>query len=276
MSQNFFPSKRLGQNFLNNPDILRRICSYGELHPDDHVIEIGPGFGSLTNILCAESGHVTAIEKDVELYKHLSGTMSGIMNLELLQGDILKYDFKDFYSGKKLKLVSNLPYNISSPVLFKLISERDIFSLIVIMLQKELAERIASRPGSRIYGSLSVIAQTFFNIIKVMTVPSSAFKPKPKVDSAVLQLTSLEEPPAHIQNIETYLKVVRSSFSSRRKMLPNSLVSGFSRDIVNEAIERSGIYRKRRAETLTIPEFARLSNEIYFLQQSTSNFSRSF
>ena len=276
MSDKFFPSKKLGQNFLKDLNILNKICSFGDLEPDDHVIEIGPGFGSLTKILCAKAGHVTAIERDIALYEYLKHSITGTGNLELIQGDILKYEFRNFYKGKKLKLLSNLPYNISSAVLFKLIDEKDYFDIVVIMLQKEVAERIASGPGSRIYGSLSVIMQTFFDIRNVMKIPPSAFKPRPKVDSAVLQLSPLGELPAYIEDLDTYRMVVKASFSSRRKMLANSLGSKFPKDIVTEAIHRSDIDGKRRAETLKISEFARLANEIHFLQQSTSNLRRSF
>jgi len=276
VSDKFFPSKKLGQNFLKDLNILNKICSFGDLEPDDHVIEIGPGFGSLTKILCAKAGHVTAIERDIALYEYLKHSITGTGNLELIQGDILKYEFRNFYKGKKLKLLSNLPYNISSAVLFKLIDEKDYFDIVVIMLQKEVAERIASGPGSRIYGSLSVIMQTFFDIRNVMKIPPSAFKPRPKVDSAVLQLSPLGELPAYIEDLDTYRMVVKASFSSRRKMLANSLGSKFPKDIVTEAIHRSDIDGKRRAETLKISEFARLANEIHFLQQSTSNLRRSF
>lgn len=272
----FFPTRKLGQNFLKDRNTLNKICDAGELRGKDHVLEIGPGFGSLTEILCTRAGHVTAVEKDRRLYEHLREHFSHVQNLELIHDDILKTGISVFSKGEKLKIISNLPYSISSQILIRLIEERASLILAVIMLQKEVAERIASGPGSKTYGSLSVIIQTFFRVSRVIKVPPSAFRPKPKVDSSVLKLVPLDELPVEITDLDIYKRVVRASFSSRRKIIKNSLSSDFPGDMVITALQQAEIDINRRAEELDLEDFARLSNKFYLLQQSTSSDNRSF
>ncbi|MGI9534225.1 MAG: ribosomal RNA small subunit methyltransferase A, partial [Thermodesulfobacteriota bacterium] len=168
----------------------------------------------------------------------------------------------------RIKFISNLPYNITSPVLSILFENREIFSNIVIMVQKEVGERIASGPNTRIYGSLSVISQTYFDIKKVCFVPSSAFKPRPKVDSVVLKLVPVKSFSKKINDSSIYKNVVQSSFSSKRKMISNSLKSSFEKEDIEFCLKKSGIDGKRRAETLRIEEFIELSNNFFQLQQS--------
>lgn len=272
----FFPSRKLGQNFLKDRNILNRICDAADIDKNDHVVEIGPGFGSLTELLCSAAGLVTAVEADYRLFKHLGIHFSSVSNINIVRGDILKTGFRPFYRQKQIKIISNLPYNISSQILFRIIDERDILGLAVIMLQKELADRLLSDPGSRTYGALSVIFQTFFDISRVTKVPSSAFSPKPKIDSTVLKLSPLKEPRVNIMDHDLYRKVVRSSFSARRKIIKNSLSFDFPETQVIKALSEAGIDINRRAESLDIRDFARLANAVYFLQQSISSVKRSF
>lgn len=272
----FFPSRKLGQNFLKDRNILNRICDAAGVDENDHVVEIGPGFGSLTELLCSAAGLVTAVETDYRLCEHLGIHFSSVRNINIVRADILKTGFRPFYRHKQIKIISNLPYNISSQILFRIIDERDILRLAVIMLQKEVADRLLSDPGSRTYGALSVIFQTFFDINRVIKVPPSAFRPKPKIDSMVLKLLPLRESRVNIMDQNLYRKVVRASFSARRKIIKNSLSSGFPETTVTKALSEAGIDINRRAESLDMRDFARLANAFYFLQQSTSSVKRSF
>lgn len=254
-----FPSKSLGQNFLRDKGVLSRIVDLAELTEQDEVLEIGPGLGALTIELAKRAGRVIAVEKDRKLAGRLSDLSSEYGNIELVSEDSLKVDFRSFFRGRKIKVVSNLPYSVSTPILFKLLQARDIFSSLVLMLQLEVGERIASPPGSKKYGSISVLLQTYMDISLKFRVPPAAFWPKPKVYSAVLQLVPLPSPRVPIADEGLYEQVIRAAFSSRRKMLSNSLQSAFSKESVIMALESSGIDRKRRAETLSVQEFGVLA-----------------
>ena len=180
-----YPSKRLGQNFIKDTRVIERIVEIAELSKEDQVIEIGPGLGALTFALAEKAGKVVAIEKDKRLLSRLSGVCGEYPNVELISGDSLKVDFRDFYRGRKMKVISNLPYSISSPVLFKLLKDRDVFSCFILMLQREVGERITAKPGGKLYGSISVLIQTYMDISLAFSVSPYAFWPKPKVDSVV-------------------------------------------------------------------------------------------
>jgi 16S rRNA (adenine1518-N6/adenine1519-N6)-dimethyltransferase len=257
-----YPSKSLGQNFLRDKRVLSRIINLAELTEDDQVLEIGPGLGALTEELAKRAGRVVAVEKDKKLITHLSELTQAYGNIELISEDSLNIDFRSLFKGGGIKVVSNLPYSVSTPILIKLLETRDIFSSLVLMLQLEVGERIASGPGTKKYGSISVLLQTYFDITLEFRVPPAAFWPKPKVHSVVLKLVPLPSPRVHIADEKLYEKVIRAAFSSRRKMLGNSLQSGFSKDFVLKALELSEIDRKRRAETLTIKEFGALAENI--------------
>ena len=253
------PSKSLGQNFLKDKNILDKIVSLAELTRQDVVLEIGPGLGALTEELARRAGNVVAVEKDKKLIPRLSELSETYGNIELIIEDSLKVDFRSLFKGGDIKVVSNLPYSVSTPILIKLLAARDIFSTLVLMLQLEVGERIASGPGSKKYGSISVLLQTYFDITLELRVPPAAFWPKPKVHSVVLKLVPLKAPRVHIADEKLYEKVIRAAFSSRRKMLGNSLQSAFPKASVIKALESSGIDGKRRAETLTIKEFGTLA-----------------
>ena len=260
--------KKLGQNFLADRNILEKICDAARLSKKDRVLEIGPGKGSLTQLLAERAGSVVAVEKDARLEKFLRGKFSESKNVELVFEDALRTDFARFRGAGKMKLVSNLPYNISTQVLLRVLDRKELFSRAVIMLQKEVAGRISSPHGSRDYGSLSVLLQNRFDISPAFRVPRGAFFPVPKVESAVVTLDPLEEPRFEVLGESTFRTVARQAFSSRRKMIRNSLCNFFEKQTVLRALEDSGIDGERRAESLSVGEFARLSNSFHKLSVS--------
>lgn len=260
--ENAFPRKSLGQNFIKDPRVIERIVEAAELSADDCVLEIGPGMGALTVSLAEKAGKVISIEKDERVIVPLRNLLEGYPNTEVVRADGLKIDFKDFYAGKKMKAVSNLPYSISTPVLIKLLWDRDMFSSLVLMLQLEVGQRIIARPGGRQYGSLSVLIQTYMDVKILFRVPPSAFWPKPKVDSVVLKFVPLPGPRVPLSDERIHERVLRAAFSSRRKMLGNSLQSLLSRGAAESALAACGIDRSRRAETLSIEEYGLLANEV--------------
>jgi 16S rRNA (adenine1518-N6/adenine1519-N6)-dimethyltransferase len=261
------PKKSLGQNFIIDLEVLDRMSEIAELTRNDEVLEIGAGLGTLTAFLAERAKRVVAIEMDKRLFEKLNKSFHHLSNLELLMGDVLRINLRELFTGNKMKVVSNLPYSITSPILMKLLENRDIFSLLVIMIQREVGERITASPGGRDYGSISVLLQTFFDISIELTVPPEAFWPKPKVDSVVLKLNPLRNPRIEIRDIEVFKKIVRASFSSRRKILANSLSSLVPKDEVEEILKSAEIDRKRRAETLSIEEFGRLTEEAFNIGQ---------
>ncbi len=257
-----FPRKSLGQNFITDRRVIDRIVETAEISGEDEVLEIGPGIGALTLALAGAAGRVVAVEKDERVISRLREILEGYPGAEVIEGDCLKLDYGDLYRGKKMKVVSNLPYSISTPVLIKLLRDRAMFSSLILMLQLEVGERIAAAPGSRKYGSLSVLIQTYMDVKMVFRVPPSAFWPKPKVDSAVLRFVPLPRPRVPVPDERLHETVLRAAFSSRRKMLGNSLRSLLPKEAVESVLDSCGIDRSRRAETLTIAEFGRLAEEV--------------
>ncbi len=272
----FRPTKKLGQNFLTDKTVINRILDSAALDSKDVVIEVGPGKGALTGRIATIVKNVYAIEKDNFLFGELNNKYASLSNLTLINEDALRTDFKTFEGNPKIKFIANLPYNITSPMLSRLTENRDLFSNIIIMIQKEVGDRIASEPGNKTYGSLSVLIQTFFNVTRLFTVPPGSFKPKPKVDSVVIKLVPTQTHCDLIKDINLYSRVVKSSFSSRRKMINNSLKSEFNKEEIEISLSNSEISGKRRAETMEVSEFIRLANNIYELQQSTSSDNSSF
>ncbi|MGH7900192.1 MAG: 16S rRNA (adenine(1518)-N(6)/adenine(1519)-N(6))-dimethyltransferase RsmA, partial [Thermodesulfobacteriota bacterium] len=258
-AENIYPKKSLGQNFIIDIEIINQIIEIAGLSKDDEILEIGAGLGTLTVYLADKVKRVVAIEKDRRLSKELEKSLSEIKNLELYNEDILQVDLRRFYNENKMKVVSNLPYSISSPILIRLLEKRELYSLIVIMIQREVGERIVAKPGGRDYGSLSVLLQTYMEVTIGLRVPSDAFWPKPKVESVVIKLIPLNRPRIKITHEKLFNKVVRAAFSTRRKILGNALSSIFPKDKLNAILNSSGIDRTRRAETLSIEEFARIT-----------------
>jgi 16S rRNA (adenine1518-N6/adenine1519-N6)-dimethyltransferase len=258
ITQKIRPRKSLGQSFIKDPYVLERIEEIAELSKEDEALEVGAGLGALTVFLAKRVKRVVAIEKDERFLEKLGQILSRLTNVEIISGDVLQLNLREFYRGNKIKVVSNLPYSVSSPILLKLLEEGDIFSLFTIMLQREVGERICAPPGSKQYGSLSVLIQTYMDATVELHVPPEAFWPRPDVHSVVVKLIPLRSPKVYISDEVLYRKIVRAAFSSRRKMLANYLLSIFPKEKVEEILKGSEIDRKRRAETLSLEEFGRL------------------
>ena len=260
------PKKQLGQNFLVNPEVLNIILEAGELTDGDTVIEIGAGLGHLTDVLAQRAKQVIAVEVDELLYKALAAQFSIDSRVHLLNADILKLEFNSFFesdlTSSTYKIIANLPYNITTPILWKLLAHRKQIHSCVLMMQKEVAERIIAGPGGKDYGALTIGVAYHAESTLIATLSPENFYPAPKVDSALLKLTMRDSPVVSVENEELFFKVVRTGFRTRRKMLKNALVRGrfASADGLAAAFEELGIAPERRAETLDITEFAAFAN----------------
>ena len=265
----FHFSKSKGQNFLTQRWVPERIVCASGIDKTCGVIEIGPGFGPLTQELCQKAGKVVAIEVDQTLQPVLRETVGEFSNLEILFADALKTDLPaivaDEFSGLRPVACANLPYYITSPVLTKLLESR-CFSLITVMVQREVAQRICAAPGSRDYSAFTVLCNYHAQPELLFDVPASCFFPQPKVTSAVVCLKVRTEPPAELLDEHTFFRTVRAAFAQRRKTLLNALSSGFSelgKSELAETLHTCGISPMVRGETLDIPSFAILSNALY-------------
>jgi 16S rRNA (adenine1518-N6/adenine1519-N6)-dimethyltransferase len=251
-------SKRhLGQNFLFDPSILNRMIQAARLSPEDTVVEIGPGHGRLTALLAARVKRVIAIELDPSLYERLRGTLSAYDNIEVVHSDALKYPYDTLDA---FKVVANIPYYITTPIIFRLFEHRDRISSITVTVQREVARRMVAGPGGKDYGVLSLMVQYYGKAKMEFVVPRGAFRPVPKVDSAVVHIELYEKPPVDVRDERFFFRVIKTAFSQRRKMLLNGLKS-VSGDI-RERLVLAGIDPARRPETLSMEEFARLSDEL--------------
>lgn len=262
------PAKRLGQHFLVDKGTMMSIVRAAEVNSEDTVVEVGPGLGEMTKLLALRAKRVIAIELDGALVTLLRDRLAAFENVALLREDALKFDFLNESRkwGEKLKVVANLPYNISTQLGFRFVETREAFSTMTLMFQREVAERIVALPGSRQYGILSVLLQLHCDVSLRLRVPSSSFYPRPKVESAVVRLDFLQGPRVEITDEELFRKVVKASFGHRRKTLRNSLKNSLSLEGKGKAIEmslcRAGIDPERRGETLTLQEFANLTEAI--------------
>jgi 16S rRNA (adenine1518-N6/adenine1519-N6)-dimethyltransferase len=265
--------KSLGQNFLIDTNILKKIVGFAELKETSGAIEIGPGIGALTEQLARSSKKVVAFEIDQRLLPILAETLSPYTNVKIIHEDVLKADVKgviteEFQEIADLMVVANLPYYVTTPIIMKLLEEQLPIRGIVCMLQKEVADRISAKPGTKEYGSLSIAIQYYTEAEVVMIVPKTVFVPQPNVDSAVIRLTRREKPAVNVKDEDFFFQVTRTSFSQRRKTLLNNLTSGLpdgkqKKDLILEALQTSGIDPSRRGETLSLEEFAQLANELY-------------
>ena len=266
-------SKSLGQNFLTDKNIIEKIINAPDIGKKDLVIEIGPGIGVLTAEAAERAGKVIAIEIDRNLIPILKETLKEHDNIEVINQDILKTDLNQLLEQNKefrgqrmegVKIIGNLPYYITTPIIMKILEEGVQADSITIMMQKEVADRLKAPPGSKTYGAISVAVQYYCEVVHVANVPKEVFIPQPKVDSSVLKLMIRKEKPVELKDEKLFFQCIKSGFGQRRKTLLNSLTGtmGASKEQVESALSRAGIDGKRRAETLSIEEFARIANEL--------------
>jgi 16S rRNA (adenine1518-N6/adenine1519-N6)-dimethyltransferase len=262
MIDNIRAIKSLGQNFLRDPHYLNRIAEAAQVGPDDQVLEIGPGLGHLTAVLAQRARKVLAIEVDDRLIPRLQNAFNSCRNLELVHGDALEYDYGSL--NGRWKVVANLPYYISTPIIQRLIVRRDKFISLTLMLQKEVAERIAAPPGGKEYGYLSVLVQ-FYTVPRMeFKVPPGAFTPCPEVDSSVITLTLRDQPAVTVKDEAFFIRVIKAAFSQRRKTLRNSLKQlEAPKDRMDAVFTSTGIDLGRRAETLSVEEFGKLADFLF-------------
>jgi 16S rRNA (adenine1518-N6/adenine1519-N6)-dimethyltransferase len=261
--------KSLGQNFLIDDNVLSRIVSCVAPTAEDAILEVGPGRGALTKLLAASGARFLAIEWDRDLLPLLAAEFASSPNVEIGHGDILRVDLPQLLesrgAGRKWKVAANLPYNISSQVLFRFLECSGLFERLVLMLQKEVGDRLVAPAGCKDYGALTVLLRLHFDIRREFIVRPGAFRPVPKVDSAVLSFTPLPCPRAEVGDEDFFRRLVKGAFNQRRKTLLNSLRSaGFGADdaSLGDALSRSGVDGGRRGETLSLDEFAALSREL--------------
>ena len=254
-------SKRLGQHFLIDASVVKDIVAAAEIAEGDAVLEIGPGIGTLTQGLAEAGARVTAVELDKKLPAVLAETLGAYDNVRVVRGDILKTDIRALMENAPFKVAANLPYYITTPILLALLEQRLPITHIVTMVQKEVAERMIADPGSKIYGALSVAVQYHTEPRIVREVAPRSFIPAPEVASAVIACRKRSAPPVEMSDERMFFRVVRASFGQRRKTLANALLGvGVSKEAVRCALEAAGIDAKRRGETLSLAEFARLSD----------------
>lgn len=262
--------KKFGQNFLIDGHVLDKIIRSANITKDDFVLEIGPGIGTMTQYLAEAAREVAAVEIDKALIPILEDTLSGYDNVTVINEDVLKLDIKQLVmernGGKPVKVVANLPYYITTPIIMGLFESHVPIDSITVMVQKEVAQRMQSGPGSKDYGALSLAVQYYAEPYIVANVPPNCFMPRPKVGSAVIRLTTYKEAPIDVKDEKLMFRVIRASFNQRRKTLVNGLNNSpeitISKEIIAEAIAELGVSPTIRGEALTLGEFARLSNII--------------
>ncbi len=262
--------KQFGQNFLIDTHVLDKIVEAAEIREDDFVIEIGPGIGTLTQYLAYHAREVLAVEIDHDLIPILGDTLSSYPNVHVLNEDILKVDIRGmiekYNGGKKAKVVANLPYYITTPIIMELLEKRIPVESITVMVQKEVAMRMQAQPGTKDYGALSLAVQYYATPYLAANVPQNCFMPRPKVGSAVIRLTCHEKPPVKVKDEHLMFRLIRASFNQRRKTLYNGLRNApevaFAPEKIKEAIEACGLSPSVRGESLRLEQFASLANAL--------------
>ena len=261
-----FPKKRLGQHFLIDRNILSKVVRTAEVGKEDVVIEVGPGSGEMTLALARLVKHVIAVEVDQKMVEILKEKLADCPNVEVVKSDILKVDFKRLYEreGRPVKVVANLPYQISTPLLFRFIEAKEAFSTLTLMLQREVAERMAAPSGGKEYGPLSIFVQLFLNVSIRFFIKPSAFFPPPKIESAVVHMVWKEKPTIEAKDEAWFKTVVKACFGYRRKTLLNALKHSehFPVQSIESRMKQAAIDPQRRPETLTIEEFIRLAEAL--------------
>ena len=264
--------KRFGQNFLIDAHVLEKIVSAAGITKDDCVLEIGPGIGTMTQYLAESAGQVIAVEIDTNLLPILADTLKDYSNVKVINQDILKVDInelvKEYNNGRPIKVVANLPYYITTPIIMGLFESNVPIDNITVMVQKEVAARMQVGPGFKDYGALSLAVQYYASPYIVANVPPNCFIPRPNVGSAVIRLTRYQEPPVQVKDPKLMFKLIRASFNQRRKTLQNGLNNSpeisFSKEEITKAIESLGVSPSVRGEALSLEQFAQLAN--YFVQ----------
>lgn len=265
---NFSFQKKFGQNFLIDTHVLDKIIRSAEITKEDMVVEIGPGIGTMTQYLACAAGKVAAIEIDKALIPILEDTLEGYENVQVINDDVLKVDIaklaKEENGGRPIKVVANLPYYITTPIIMGLFENHVPLKSITVMVQKEVADRMQVGPGTKDYGALSLAVQYYAKPYIVANVPPNCFMPRPKVGSAVIRLERYDEPPVQVEDEKLMFRIIRASFNQRRKTLANGLKNSpelqFSKEEIEKAIEGIGKSVSVRGEALTLEEFAALSN----------------
>ena len=261
-------SKSLGQNFLIDGNIINKIAETADLDQNSGVLEIGPGFGTLTQVLCKKAKKVIAIEVDKSLMEVHKGTLN-FPNLKIIYEDFLKVDvnklIEEEFRGLNVKIVANLPYYITTPIIMKILEEKYKISKIVVMVQKEVAQRLNSKAGTKEYGAITLAVQYRADTNIAMIVPNTVFMPKPKVDSAVIEFDILSKPRIEVIDENMLFAVIKASFGQRRKTIINGLSNSLSlsKELINESLVCAGIDSGIRGEKLTLEEFGRISDEIF-------------
>ena len=264
-------SKRLGQNFLISEQAVNQIVASASLSSQDTVLEIGPGIGTLTQGLAETGARVVAVELDAKLVEVLATTLAGYDNIRVVHGDILKTDISREIQAKKYKVVANLPYYITTPIIMTLLERRLPIELLVTMVQKEVAQRMTASPGGKDYGALSVAVQYYTDPELLFDVPPNAFIPAPAVDSSVVRCTVREKPPVDIVDERQFFRIVKGAFSQRRKTLANALkTTGLSSGHIAAMLEQAQINPMRRGETLSLAEFAAIANAWNSIEKPTT------
>lgn len=263
---NFTFRKSYGQNFLIDAHVLDKIVSAAEIDSDTDVLEIGPGIGTLTQYLAESAKSVTAVEIDDKLIPILEKTLAEYDNVRVIHGDILKQDIAELFEGRHFKIVANLPYYITTPIIMSLLESHVPADSITVMIQKEVAERMMASPGTKDYGALSLAVQFYAEPYLAANVPPNCFMPRPNVGSAVIRLKRLEEPPVQVKDEKLMFKLIRAAFNQRRKTLANAVKNfeglSFSREEVEEGIKNIGLDVRIRGEAMSLEQFAKLSDEL--------------
>ena len=262
--------KKFGQNFLIDENVVRKIVREAGVTKDDFVLEVGPGIGTMTQILCEEAREVVAVEIDKKLIPILTkDTLSYYDNVTVINEDILKLDIaklaKEKNDGRPIKVVANLPYYITTPIIMGLFESGVALDSITIMVQKEVADRMQVGPGTKDYGALSLAVQYYAKPSIVLTVPASCFMPRPNVDSAVIKLERYSQPPVDVKDAHLMFNIIRASFNQRRKTMTNSVVNaglGITKERLLAALEACDLPATVRGEALTLEQFAQLANEL--------------
>ncbi len=269
------PKKNLGQNFLVDGNIVRKILEIADIRPGDRILEVGPGLGTMTVEMASQGGCVIAIEIDPDLNKILAETMSPYKNVKLIHEDAMQLDYNTLEEkfpcldqnteDHPVKVVANLPYNIAAPLVVKLATSALPLEKLVLMVQKEVARRFAAKPNTKDYGAISVLLQYYFIIEEAFTVSPKVFYPQPRVDSAVLRLLNQESPPVHVDDEKKFFQFIRRAFNQRRKTLVNNILPLYkgNKQELMQTLEQNNFSPRIRGESLTLEEFAQIFKILY-------------